>query len=79
LGYFIWLFRQVEGVPPGTYFNRRKMQYACSLLSDSSLKVQHIAELPDFAAPFYFSKAFKKIIGMSPVAWRTREQLRCRD
>lgn len=69
-GYFIRVFRQIEGVPPGTYFNRRKMQYACSLLSNPTLKIQHIAELAGFSDPFYFSKAFKKIIGMSPGSYR---------
>jgi AraC family transcriptional regulator, arabinose operon regulatory protein len=69
-GYFIRLFRQVEGVPPGLYFNRRKMHHACSLLIDPNLQIQKIAELVGFSDPLYFSKAFKKIIGTSPAAYR---------
>jgi AraC-like DNA-binding protein len=69
-GHFIRLFRQVEGVTPGTYFSRRKMQHACSLLNDPSLQVQRIAECVGFTDPLYFSRAFKKVIGMSPATYR---------
>ena len=68
--YFTRRFRLVTGMPPVAYFNARKMRRACDLLAIPGLQIQEIARRLGYANPFYFSRAFKKIIGKSPDAYR---------
>lgn len=68
--YFTRQFRQVTGMPPVVYFNVRKMRRACDLLAIPGLQIQEIARRLGYASPFYFSRAFKRIVGKSPDAYR---------
>ena len=70
--YFTRLFRQVTGQPPVGWFNRQKMRRACSLLQLSDQRIQDIARQLGYGDAFYFSKAFKKIIGIPPETYRLR-------
>ncbi len=70
--YFTRLFRQVTGQAPVAWFNRQKMRRACSLLQLSEQRIQDIARQLGFRDAFYFSKSFKRIIGVSPEAYRNR-------
>jgi AraC-like DNA-binding protein len=72
--YFTRLFRQVTGQAPVAWFNRQKMRRASSLLQLSEQRVQDIARQLGFTDAFYFSKAFKKIIGISPEAYRNQRR-----
>ena len=68
--YFSRTFKQVTGVPPVIYFTRRKMDRAAALLNKSRLRVGDIATRVGFQDPFYFSKCFKKHMGLAPEAYR---------
>ena len=68
--HFIRVFKELTGLPPGQYLLRRRLQRACELLWQTGLPISEIAREVGFADPLYFSKAFKKIYGISPTAMR---------
>jgi AraC-like DNA-binding protein len=65
-------FRRVTGCSPMEYFNRLRIQRACELLQTTGKSVQEIGQKLGYHDPYYFSRAFKKIVGMSPNAYRKK-------
>lgn len=64
------LFRQHAGLSPHQYLLRLKMLYAAQRISTEPLKLDEIAEELGFADAFVFSKAFKRVLGLSPQVYR---------
>ena len=64
------LFKRRQGCPPIDYFNRLKIQKACELLQSTNLQIKQIAQSLGFDDPFYFSRAFRSLVGKSPRAYR---------
>jgi AraC family transcriptional regulator, arabinose operon regulatory protein len=64
------LFKQKTGYAPIDYFLQMKMQKACQQLDFTNLSIKEIAFSMGFEDPYYFSKRFKTIIGMSPKKYR---------
>ena len=52
------------------YLARWRMQLAGRLLVDSSAKVSAVAFDVGYQSEAAFSRAFKDIVGVSPVTWR---------
>lgn len=65
------LFKQKTGYAPIDYFVQMKMQKACQQLNFTDRSVKDIAFSMGFDDPYYFSKRFRTIIGMSPKKYRT--------
>lgn len=65
------LFRQQIGHSPLAYFIRLKMQHACSLLATTRLSIKEIANAVGYEDAYYFSRLFKKYIGVSPSEFRS--------
>lgn len=65
------LFRNKTGYAPIDYFLQMKMQKACQQLDFSNDSIKAIAFGMGFDDPYYFSKRFKTIIGVSPKKYRT--------
>ncbi len=66
-------FKAVTGVAPLQYFIGIKMRKACELLSFSGLTITEIAENVGYTNPLYFSRLFKKNIGLSPSKYRKQK------
>jgi AraC-like DNA-binding protein len=64
------LFREQVGRPPIVFFNFLKVQHACQLLTDSSLRIKEIAQQLGFDDTYYFSRVFSKVMGASPRQFR---------
>jgi AraC-like DNA-binding protein len=64
------IFRKKKGISPGAYLISVRIQKALSLLKDTSFNVSEIAFMTGFSDPNYFSKVFKKNIGISPLQFR---------
>jgi len=60
------LVRRSSGYPLHEYVHRLKMAEAKNLLLNTSLQVKEIAGLLHYSDAFYFSRLFKKIMGVSP-------------
>jgi AraC-like DNA-binding protein len=65
-------FTHFVGVPPMQYLTQWRMQAAARLLNDSQAKVSTVALQVGYDSEAAFSRAFKKIAGVSPGAWRRR-------
>ena len=68
------LFTQKTGFSPVDHFIQLKMQHACQLLDVTPLYVKEIAQQLGYQDPYYFSRIFKKIMQVSPVAYRKRDK-----
>ncbi len=69
---FCKLFKRKTSQSPIDYFIRLKIQKSCQYLDFSELKVHEIASELAFEDPFYFSRLFKKVMGVSPYHFRNR-------
>ena len=68
-----YLFRAFQAefqCSPSVYLTRYRMQRACQLLRHSQLSVSAVAASVGYEDPFYFSRAFKRELGVSPSAYR---------
>jgi AraC-like DNA-binding protein len=63
-------FTRFVGQPPMRYLAQWRIQLAARLLSDGTAKVSAVALDVGYDSEAAFSRAFKKIVGMAPAAWR---------
>lgn len=64
------LFNRIIHTSPYQYIINLRLKAACEMLRDSNLGVTQIAELLGFQSCFFFSKLFKKHLGISPLQYR---------
>ncbi|MCC5929182.1 MAG: AraC family transcriptional regulator [Cyclobacteriaceae bacterium] len=64
------IFKQKTGYSIIHYFNLLKIQYACELISFTSMPIKEISYKLNFQDPLYFSRLFKKYMGISPSEYR---------
>lgn len=69
------LFRKKTGFAPIEYFNHLKIQRACQFLHFTDLRVKEIADKLGFDDPYYFSRLFSKLMGMSPNQYRMKKAI----
>lgn len=70
--HFSRLFVARTGHSPIDYFIQLKIQRACRHLDNSGWTIADVARETGFEDPFYFSRVFRKVMGMSPNAYRKR-------
>ena len=63
-------FKAKTGYSPMIYFNHLKMQRACQLLQFTEMRISEIAFEFGIEDPYYFSRLFTKIMGVSPTKYR---------
>lgn len=68
--YLCRLFRRFDHQSPYQYLQRLKMNQAADLLRQPGALVKQVAEEVGFSDPFQFSRAFKRVFGTSPDAFR---------
>ncbi len=76
--FFCRKFKQDTGYAPIEYFNHLRIQRACQLLHFSDLRVNEVASRLGIDDPFYFSRLFKKQMGVSPAEYRKSEGIQRR-
>jgi AraC-like DNA-binding protein len=65
-------FTSLVGIPPMQYLAKWRMQIASGLLSGGSTNIATVAAETGYASEAAFSRAFKKVVGVPPAAWRRR-------
>jgi AraC-like DNA-binding protein len=65
-------FKQLTGLPPMQYLAQWRMQVAASKLAEGNAAVAAVAFDVGYGSEAAFSRAFKKLVGMSPSVWRER-------
>lgn len=67
-------FSSCKGIPPMEYLNQLRIKQACRFLDFSTLKINQICHRVGISDPYYFSRLFKRIMGVSPLAYRNNNK-----
>lgn len=70
--HFATLFARRMGVPVLRYKTQLRMSRARELLDTTKLPISHIAGQVGYPDPFYFSRQFRRIHGLTPLNYRQR-------
>jgi len=65
-------FSEVIGLPPMQYLTRWRMHVAANRLRDTVAKVYAVANEVGYDSEEAFSRAFKRVVGVTPRQWRER-------
>jgi len=68
-------FSEALGESPMAYVSQWRINIACRQLATTRQGVEQVAANVGYESLAAFSRAFKKRVGESPAAWRTRERL----
>lgn len=68
--YFSKLFKKKTGTPPHQYLSSIRIQYAKTLLAETSHSLSYIAEKCGYASDSHFIRAFKKETAVTPTQFR---------
>jgi AraC-like DNA-binding protein len=63
-------FHAFVGTPPMQYLARWRMQLAASLLSGANFTLSEVADRVGYGSEAALSRAFKRLVGVAPSAWR---------
>lgn len=66
------LFRRKTGLSPAAYHQRRRLEAAQRLLDTTDLTSEQVAERLGFESSTYFTYAFRRYFGVTPLAFRKR-------
>jgi YesN/AraC family two-component response regulator len=70
--YFTTLFKKETNYSPVSYFSHLKIVRACEFLDYTRIKIKEISFTLGYTDPYYFTKDFKKRMGLSPRQYRKR-------
>ena len=70
--YFTTLFKKETNYSPLSYFSHLKIVKACEFLDYTRIKIKDISFTLGYNDPYYFTKDFKKKMGMAPRQYRKR-------
>lgn len=65
-------FKEITGITILQYYTNLKINEACNLIKAGTHSVSYIAELLHYSTPYYFSRTFKKVTGMSPLQYKSK-------
>lgn len=74
VSHFSMIFKKKTSRSPIEYFSNLKIQRASQMLDFTDMPVNEIAEKLSFEDPFYFSRVFKKLMGLSPTEYRRKKK-----
>lgn len=68
--YFTKLFKNTVGIPPYGWHLRQRIARSASLLHDQKMTLIEIAIECGFADQSHYTKAFRRLLGITPGKWR---------
>jgi transcriptional regulator GlxA family with amidase domain len=74
VGQMIRAFKVSVGLPPFHYIARRRVELACTMMSTTREPLSQIAIACGMCDQAHLSNAFRRMIGMSPLAWRRHQR-----
>lgn len=72
--YFSSIFKKETGYAPLNYFNLLKIQQACFLIDTTEMKFRQICYKIGIEDVYYFSRLFRKIMGVSPRIYKKEQR-----
>lgn len=72
--YLRQLFKHEFGVAPIRYLITKRIEAACEMLGHSTTPIHAVAASSGFDNPFYFARIFKRIVGVTPSAYRAKHR-----
>ena len=63
-------FTHLTGIPPNRFMMKHRIHRASMLLRDSPLTIDEVAQALEYQDAFFFSRQFKKVMDLSPAAYR---------
>lgn len=70
VNHFIRGFREAEGISPYQWYMQRRIARAMKLLHDDAISLSKVATACGFADQSHITKAFTRVLGVSPGRWR---------
>ena len=64
------LFHQRTGFSPLEYLTRLRLNHASQLMAETALSIAEIARAVGYEDPLYFSRLFRRKMGVSPTEFR---------
>ena len=74
--YFSQVFKETTGMKLQEYITEVRFKKAENLLSNIDLKIKEVAYEIGFGDPNYFSRTFKRKMGLNPTNWRVKKLLK---
>lgn len=71
------IFKSQTGRSPVEFFIHLKMQEACKLLKSTDMYVYEVSSELGYDDQYYFSRIFKKVVGMSPKDYKNGDYFYC--
>lgn len=68
--YFGHIFKKTMGVSPMQYLTELRMAKAKDLLLEEGMTIAEVADLVGYRDPLYFSRVFKRMVGIPPHEYR---------
>lgn len=68
--HYSMLFRQKTKRPPMDYLIHLRIQKACQILDATKRRINDVGNHVGYEDPYYFSRIFKKVVGISPAQYR---------
>lgn len=69
------IFREIMGKSPSEYIIDLRIKHACTLLDTTDIAIGLIGEAVGYGDKHFFSKMFKKRLGISPRSYRDRRNI----
>jgi AraC family transcriptional regulator of arabinose operon len=69
------IFKEQTGRSPVDFFIHVKMQEACKLLESTNMYIYEVSVSLGYTDPYYFSRIFKKVVGVSPKEYKKGDYL----
>ena len=75
--YLNTIFKNQTGRSPVEFFIHLKMQEACKLLKNTNLYIYEVSSRLGYEDQYYFSRIFKKVVGVSPKDYKNGDYFYC--
>lgn len=71
---YVTVFKNLMGKTPNEYVIELRLQFAKNLMDNTNLSIRQISENVGYSDQYFFSRLFKKHMGISPQSYRNKNK-----